>query len=487
VVTDGGRDFIFRCSLKLIPYGLDRFSGSLTDREKLYFPYEALSAWDEGRPCASFDGINEEHSHLSIGEYLRVYSVNDSAMLKEGILNFFGMLKAAGVHYSGRSYTCGSIALNHYIKKYGKVNLNLPKEVKENLRPAFYGGRCEIFGNAREGEKVLHFDFRGMYQQCMMEKLPYGNFRYANDNLSLDVPGFYYVVIESYSDFPVLPTKISKLMFPNGTVSGWYWHEEIKLALEFCSVRRLHVLHGYISESNDSVLADFMRELNGIREQGSVKKDIGKLLINSFFGRVGIDDEMSVMSISKSKSPSSQYAVFGDYFLQKSSLKKKPKANVALAAAVTAKARIRLYRALMEVIKHGGRPLYCDTDSVFAAFDKNLKIEDRLLGDYVTFDTAKRDTVIEDAVFILPKTYGLATGGGVEAIRIKGVNIRDISLKELKSKFYSRQSVLELSSSSISKANFELTRSIQKREIRLQSYDKRLWSDDLKGTTPICL
>jgi hypothetical protein len=46
--------------------------------------------------------------------------------------------------------------------------------------------------------------------------------------------------------------------------------------------------------------------------------------------------------------------------------------NVSIAAAITSKARIKLYKAYKEVIKRGGRLLYSDTDSIFAAYKKNV-------------------------------------------------------------------------------------------------------------------
>jgi DNA polymerase elongation subunit (family B) len=50
----------------------------------------------------------------------------------------------------------------------------------------------------------------------------------------------------------------------------------------------------------------------------------------------------------------------------------KSKNNIVLASCITSKARIKLYNAQNEVIKNHGRILYSDTDSIFAAFKKNV-------------------------------------------------------------------------------------------------------------------
>jgi len=157
---------------------------------------------------------------MTIGNYLEIYSKNDCIMLKDALLNFFKALQSAGISYNVRSYTCGSIAMNHYISKYNELNLSLQKNVKAVIRNAYYGGRCEVFGNQRDGEKLLHFDFKGMYQQCMTEDLPYGDFEYQDYGFDVTQPGFYHITIEYYPDIPLLPSRANKLFFKSGVISG---------------------------------------------------------------------------------------------------------------------------------------------------------------------------------------------------------------------------------------------------------------------------
>jgi hypothetical protein len=54
---------------------------------------------------------------------------------------------------------------------------------------------------------------------------------------------------------------------------------------------------------------------------------------------------------------------------------KKPEntnSNVIYAAIITSRARIKLYKALKSVLQDNGRLLYCDTDSIFASFNRNV-------------------------------------------------------------------------------------------------------------------
>jgi DNA polymerase elongation subunit (family B) len=52
------------------------------------------------------------------------------------------------------------------------------------------------------------------------------------------------------------------------------------------------------------------------------------------------------------------------------------KTNIAVASAITAKARVKLYKAQSDIIEAGGRLLYSDTDSIIAAFPKEMNVLD---------------------------------------------------------------------------------------------------------------
>ena len=93
----------------------------------------------------------------------------------------------------------------------------------------------------------------------------------------------------------------------------------------------------------------------------------------------------------------------------------------------------------MEVLSNKGRLLYSDTDSIFASFDKENSVENRYLGKHVFFDTSKKSTYIQDAIFISSKTYAIKFHDNTELVKIKGINIRDIPFYDLKDKFYNNE------------------------------------------------
>lgn len=314
------------------------------------------------------------------------------------------------------------------------------------------GGRCEIFGNPKEGEKILHFDFEGMYQSCMLENLPYGDFKLEKsfDN-NIAEPGFYYIEINYDSDLPILPIKEDKLYFKNGFITGWFWYEEILLTLSTHKINLFKIIYKLVSIKNDPILYDFITNLALIKAEGGIKKDIGKLLINSFYGRMGVDDTINVIKLKKELGNEKIYGILENFFIIKEEKRRNSKSNIAIAAAITSKARIKLYNAFLEVISHGGRLLYCDTDSIIAAFNINNKIEDIKLGNYVLFDTKKEDTLIKDAVFINPKTYGLILNNGKKIIKIKGINNSDVDFYYLKFSFLNKTNTISLPTTFFSK------------------------------------
>lgn len=107
---------ILRCSYKLISFGLQKLYPELTSIQKMYFPYECLSAWDSSESCKNYPKIPSIYSELNIGEYLAIYSINDSKMLKEGLGGFFSLLKKNNIDFNKKSLSIGGVAFNFYKK-----------------------------------------------------------------------------------------------------------------------------------------------------------------------------------------------------------------------------------------------------------------------------------------------------------------------------------------------------------------------------------
>ena len=147
---------------------------------------------------------------------------------------------------------------------------------------------------------------------------------------------------------------------------------------------------------------------------------------------------------------------------------------------ITSKARIKLYRAYKDVIKNEGRILYSDTDSIFAAFKKDVLNQKH--GD-VFWDESKEDTVIEDCVFAIPKGYSLRLKNS-EITKLKGFSRNFIKFEEFKEIFY-KEKEIQSEQINFKKAGFILKFEKIEKTATLNNYTKRKFNLEKNETSPI--
>jgi hypothetical protein len=143
------------------------------------------------------------------------------------------------------------------------------------------------------------------------------------------------------------------------------------------------------------VFSNFIENFNKIKKQEGYYKIFGKLMINSLYGSMGLKHKETIQYITFSEEEffnlykkttiinfyqinncfisiiTNDYKAKHFFKNEKNTTVDVTKRNVSYAAAISSKARIKLYEALISVINDGGRLLYCDTDSIFAAYNKN--------------------------------------------------------------------------------------------------------------------
>jgi hypothetical protein len=71
-----------------------------------------------------------------------------------------------------KSRSISGLSLEVFKNKFNYKNLEtkLNKKYDKIIREAYFGGRCEVFGNAKKEEMIFHFDFTGMYSEIMKEE-----------------------------------------------------------------------------------------------------------------------------------------------------------------------------------------------------------------------------------------------------------------------------------------------------------------------------
>jgi hypothetical protein len=181
-------------------------------------------------------------------------------------------------------------------------------------------------------------------------------------------------------------------MFTNGILEGCYWFEEINEFLKN-SGELLEIKSCLVFDNYDYIFKDFVNYFNEIRNISESHKIFGKLMINSLYGRMGMSDLESYSFIIK-EDELDKYNSLNILSLKKinnlillnveidnklkkefKNITKKVKKNISIASSITSKSRIKLYRAQKDVIANSGRILYSDTDSIFAAYKKDVSNE----------------------------------------------------------------------------------------------------------------
>lgn len=305
------------------------------------------------------------------------------------------------------------------------------ESVRENGElPAYFGGRTEVFKpwfSPSEAAPCLHYyDFNSLYPSVMSEgEFPHQPVQ-TMSKFDERVLGFWEVTVdvptpEDDPKFWIPPLGVlhrlpdgAKFMFPCGRFTGKWSTPELRYALSL-GVRIVKFHRGVRYSSAGYMFRDYVSRLYQMRLEAKRSKDIvmdviTKLLLNSLYGRFGLNcereklvvDDFSegttdtdfVLETEKGEIPFCRKIEMAKLF-----------SNVAIAAYVTSYGRIKLHRALLEAED----AYYCDTDSIITPTEMEhgedlgmLKLEKEIDG---------------DAAFILPKAYSFYASKDADAIK----------------------------------------------------------------------
>lgn len=496
ILEHGKKKIKFRCSYKLTMLSLKKLCKLAEMKQKTIFPYKILNKnlkpyMDISREM--FDNDDDYNNFISINgksiwtyKVLEEYCKNDALITKMSIIKYWEIINQYNLNIDTNVLSAAKLSVVNYFSNNSIIKKKISIKYDRILRKNYYGGRTEVFGNMYDDEILLHYDWSGMYAQCMSEKVLGGKIYESNEIVGIEKPGFYWIKFEQNLEYPILPIKRNKLLFANGIFEGWYWFEEILLAMEY-GVKILSITKTIGAQYYDNFIINFVEINNNIRKVSQLHKQIGKNNNNTFYGRLGMDPEKEEeeitndLNINKYKRIIEKNGAYVGYTHKEKSI-----SNITVSAAITAKARIKLYRGFIEVMKNGGRLIYTDTDSIIAAFKKNeyKKKLDVQMGE-VIFNSNDSETIIEDGVFAMPKTYALRYQNGKEIVKIKGFNTKP-SFNEFKEKFYNKESITT-ENTEWNKKDFNIRIINKEKKTYLFGLDKRKWSDDLKSTTPLYL
>ena len=505
-------EITIKCSYKLFPISLKNYSIFSNNKKKTTFPYlfSSMNNLSYKGPVPNhkyFKDVDERDEYIKYNgdifdfrEKCIDYCFNDVFLTKDLIISILDCMDDDYIKIFIKSFSAPSFSYKIFFKYFNKHNIpnKLKLEDYTYIKNSFFGGRCEVFGNKNYGEFIHSFDFSGMYGTCMLQDFPIGDgVYYTNPKKDYyTVIGFHTVEYISDMTIPVLPYKNNKLFFSNGTMIGTYWYEEIVLFVKNGGVIK-RVINSYIYEKSEYVFADFINHFNKYRDKGGFYKTFGKLIINSLYGGFALreDDYFTHFTFSELEAESIRFnfnVVSQDYIgciyiskiikdsksnsiFNKKEMKWSNKfsiRNITYSSIISSKARIKLYNSFKKVEMDGGRILYCDTDSIFASYKINKK--DMSIGE-VTWKE-----VYVDGFFISPKFYGYINENNEKIVKIKGVTIKDsLSYDQIKTKFYEGCDEITFSDQFVMKfKNLEVYQGFINKNIKLNSYDKRLFDSN---------
>lgn len=506
----------FKCSYKILPISLSNIAHSFKLSPKLPFPYKFVSEknlYYKGKiPDKIYFNKEEDHAYMlknydyfSMQEYSTIYCMRDVEITKKFLEILSNILKIFKIKLD-TTFSAPSLAFKIFQKKFNKNKIKLTHNslIDNFARKSYFGGRCEVYGNPSEGDFIFHYDFTGMYAQCMMEKFPIGKYELVYKPKKIEKCGIYCIEYES-KDFnrPILPhhrLNDGKLIFSNGKMKGWYASEEIQYFIKKGGIVN-KILYGLVYENTEEIFSDYVSFFTDLRKVSSAHNVFGKLMINSLYGRLGMQEIDSFSFVDKKEKLQEflkklnilSFRELNDIILVEAHLdnklekylniaKSKTKNNVVIASIITSKARLKLYEAQNDVIFNNGKLLYSDTDSIFASYKKDVSNEKHGV---IKWDTSKPDTVIKNAWFFSPKSYIIKYPNNTSVVKIKGFNEKGFSYEDIWDKFKNNEKLILPKYKFLNKKDLKLRYVETMKEFDLKFYDKRCFSDDFKKTTPL--
>jgi hypothetical protein len=269
--------------------------------------------------------------------------------------------------------TLPATALHIWKDRFWKGSIELPDiEILEFARECYFGGRTEAFSLGKYND-ITVIDAASMYPWAMINgdlPVPWGTFQRVkkNDNATPKRNGIYKARIQSKIKIPILPIRTDEgLVFPNGIFEGSFVGEEIIYAKSIGA--DVTILSGIEFHDTCSPFDDYIQTFFKKKQvaRGS-KRLMYKLMMNALYGKFSQRGEHivaeTIEEFRELANPPDDFRIWNGLVLYEEEGNIPPWGNVVWSAIITARARIRLHTEMMKILDLGGRPLYCDTDSI---------------------------------------------------------------------------------------------------------------------------
>lgn len=418
---------IFKDSFRIFPFSLDTLCKMFSAPGK------------SGEYDVKEFNIYGFHNKPSIFNKFIVYASNDVIALQNALL--LAQLKYLTLYNVDITtiLSTASLAMKIYrsnfipkdpLDKITPISIPLLNSVQQSyIRKSYIGGSTDIY--IRYAKDIYFYDINSLYPAVMKNPLPYKIIKYHTtiENLS-DFYGFVYAKIECPANImPVLPHRINnKVMHPQGCWDGIYFSEELKSCIKLGY--NITPLSGWECIPTDlfSNYVDYFYSVKNV--SSGADKFIAKLSLNSIYGNFGRkENQHFTMLIDNSELTNYMVAYIIKNIIKVSSthsliqvedqINSKAlmalnasintnfkhfslpvKANVGIASAITAYARILMHKYKNKYT------LYSDTDSIFTTKPIANKFISNKLGQMKNeMEGVSFNSKIDEAYFFSLKQY----------------------------------------------------------------------------------
>ena len=441
---------IFRDSYLLLSHSLKDLTKFFNVENKGLFPYRFVNNnyifLDYRGPVPAFeyfDGISLKMYEI----YSRKYSVWD---LRREVIRYCeqdcrSLYKVLSVFhdqiyshfqidfliYPSISSLSLSIYRTHFLSPDQRIPL-IGGEMFKDMHSGYTGGAVDVY--QPYGKEIYRYDVNSLYPSVMSYyPMPVGTPHYFEGDISLfDSSPFGVFEVEikvpQGMNKPILQQRVSmeygsRTVSPVGCWRGLYFSDEVFNAIEqgysVTFLRGYLFEEGYLFKDYVSILFDL--KMNAKRHDPMYT--ISKLLLNSLYGRFGMDPMKEMHSIVDFKDSfriCNEYDVTNVIYLspEKELISYRrdtkeasiPNISIPISMAVTAYARISMtaYKSWSHSLVY-----YTDTDSIDTHCSLDLNKVGRGLGQM------KLEQFFDQAVFLAPKVYGGVVDEN-EYVKIKG-------------------------------------------------------------------
>lgn len=313
--------------------------------------------------------------------------------------------------------------------------LFLDETKDERFRESYYGGRVEVFIRRHSKESLYYYDINSLYPSVMINnKFPNPDkLRYSKDleKALRNNEGCAKIKVKAPDiNYPVLPYRTNRLIFPAGEFTGVWNFPEIRLAISkgYKIIETFWVLSSSPMDSPfDDYIDYFMKKK--IEYQRLGKKALvflAKRMMNSLYGkfaqRIDIKDRYTHIEPDIGV----PFKRLGNNTFKLHSVDKE-RANetvVCWASYITSYARCALY----SFFPPSDGLYYCDTDSVVL----KKPLSDEVIHD-TEFGLMKLEDNVVESYYVAPKRYAYISDKGETVKKIKGIPKETVKLLPLES------------------------------------------------------